>query len=141
MNKENFEGRLVILTRHLERWYKELNSEFNVPITNRLAKVVRVFDWDSSEGKLILSERKKTGKWDNLDPKAFRFVLKIYYPELRIGRTSKVMIEEVVPQYYPGTEAPMFILMPDWMLKDLLQKEKLAFKVEKKAVRSQKRKS
>lgn len=140
MDIENFQSRLVILTKHLEKWYKELNSQFNVPITNRLAKVVKVFDWDSDEGKLILRERKKTGKWDNLDPESFRFVLKVYYPELRLGHTDEVMIEEVVPQYYPGTEAPMFILVPGWMLKDFSREEKDAFKIEKKAVRTKKRK-
>jgi hypothetical protein len=139
MDEEKLDGRLVILTRHLEKWYKELNSEFNVPITNRLAKIVKVFDWGSSEGKLVLKEREKTGKWEKLNPKDFKFVLKIYYPELRIGKTEKVMIEEIVPQYYPGTEAPMFMLMPDWMLNDLLRGEKSSFKVEKKVVRSQKR--
>lgn len=132
MNTNISEGRLVILTRHLEKWYKELNSEFNVPITNRLAKVVKVFDWESPEGKLVLRERKKTGKWENINPEDFRFVLRVYYPELRIKQTKKVMIEEIVPQYYPGSEAPMFILMPDWMLKDFLREEKPVFQVKEK---------
>lgn len=134
MNIQEMEGRLVILTKNLEQWYRDLNSEFNVPITNRLAKVVKVFDWDTPEGELLLKEREKTGKWDKLDSKEFRYVIRIYYPELRIKRTKKVAIEEVVPLYYPGTKNPMFFPMPPWMLQELVREEKAVFKLTKKAV-------
>jgi hypothetical protein len=134
MDTKKLEGRLVILTRTLEQWYHDLNNEFNIPITNRIAKVVKVFDWDTEEGKLLLEERAKTGKWDKLDPKDFRYVLKIYYPELHIKNTNQVMIEEVVPLYYPGTKNSMFYPVPSWMLQDLVKEEKAVFKVTKKAV-------
>jgi hypothetical protein len=131
-NDKDLAGRLVYLTRYLEKWYKELNPTFNVPITNRLAKVVKVFDWSTEEGKLLLAEREKTGKWKSIDPKLFKFVLKVYYPELIIKKSDKVMIEEVVPRYYPGTEGEMFRLLPEWMLKDLVKEEKNSFTIVKK---------
>lgn len=134
MEKEikKLEGRLVILTRHLESWYKELNSQFNIPIANRLAKIVKILDWDTAEGKVILAEREKNGKWTNLKSEDFRFILKIYYPELKMKDKKGIAIEELVPQFYPGTENLMFFPMPDWMLKDLIKEERNVFKVEKK---------
>ena len=125
-------GRLVYLTRCLENWYKDLNPTFNVPIANRLAKVVKVFDWDTAEGKLLLAEREKTGKWKTLDPKLFKFVLKVYYPDLKHKKSNKIIVEEVVPRFYPGTEQEMFSVLPDWMIIDLNKEEKNIFKVVKK---------
>jgi hypothetical protein len=132
INDKDLAGRLVYLTRYLEKWYKDLNPAFNVPITNRLAKVVKVFDWDTDEGKLLLSEREKTGKWKSLEPKLFKFILKVYYPELILKNSKKVMIEEVVSQYYPGTENKMFCLLPDWMVEDLNKEQKNILTVVKK---------
>lgn len=132
-NLDSMRGKLVILTAHLERWYKELNSNFNVPLQNRLGKLIKVFDWNTPEGKLVLEERKKLeGKWKNLEPKDFRFVVKIYYPELILKDNSQVSIPEVIPQYYPGTKFPMFIMVPEWMVEDMIKEEKDIFKVEKK---------
>jgi hypothetical protein len=131
-NDKDLAGRLVYLTRHLEKWYRDLNPAFNVPIINRLAKIVKVFDWDTEEGKFLLAEREKTGKWKNIDSKLFKFVLKVYYPELILKKSNKVMIEEVVPRYYPGTEGEMFSLLPEWMLKDLIKEEKNSFTLVQK---------
>jgi hypothetical protein len=132
MEDTDLNGKLVYLTIYLEKWYKSRNPIFNVPITNRLAKVIKVFDWDSEEGKILLDAREKTGKWTKLEPKDFKFVLKVYYPELIHKKSSKVTIEEVVPKYYPGTKNEMFKVVPEWMLKDIVKKEKNPFTIVKK---------
>lgn len=132
MSVKNLEGRIIILTRYLEQWYKELNTDFNVPVCNRLAKIIKIFDWDSDEGKLVLSEREKTGKWDNLNSKEFKYVIKVYYPELRMNNKRKIAVTEIVPQYYPKTKNLMFYPMPFWMLKDLNKEEKNIFEVQEK---------
>jgi hypothetical protein len=133
MDKDlELDGKLVYLTRYQEKWFKDLDAKFDVPITNRLAKVVKVFDWETEEGKILLAEREKTGKWARLDPKAFKFVLKVYYPELVFKNSKRVMLEEVTSRYYPGTTHEMFSLIPDWMLKDIVKEEKNTFKVELK---------
>lgn len=121
---KDLDGKMVYLTKHLESWYKELTPTFNVPITNRLAKIIKVFDWYTEEGKLLLEAREKTGKWKNLDAKSFKFVLKVYYPDLTIKRLKKVTIEEVMPMFYPGTQNAMFQVVPDWMLSDIVKAEK-----------------
>jgi hypothetical protein len=132
INDKDLDGKIVYLTKHLESWYKELTPNFNVPITNRLAKIVKVFDWDTEEGKLLLEAREKTGKWNNLDAKSFKFVLKVYYPDLNIKKSKKVTIEEVMPRLYPGTQNAMFQVVPDWMLSDIIKEEKNTFTVVKK---------
>lgn len=122
-------GRLVYLTTHCDVWFREINPKFNVPMANRIAKVVKVFDWETEEGLLLLAEREKTGKWGKLDPKAFKYVLKIYCPELTLKNKTGFATEEMLPRKYPGTDLDMFALLPDWMLKSLQKEEKDVFKV------------
>lgn len=130
---KDLNGRLVYLTKHLDIWLRQMNPKFNVPMANRIAKVIKVFDWDTEEGKLLLREREKTGKWKKLDPKAFKFVLKIYYPDLIKNQKDGITVEEVVPRYFPDTEMLMFNVLPDWMLKSLQKAEKDVLKLEQKS--------
>lgn len=135
MEDKDFLGKLVYLTVHVERWLKELNSNFNVPMANRLAKVVKVFDWETEEGKLLLKAREQTGKWNNTmyNSKEFKFVLKIYYPELIVKNRNKGFFAiEVFPLKYPGTQLNMFELVPKWMLDDMNCEEKDIFKIVEK---------
>jgi len=129
---EKLAGRLVYLTTHSDVWFREINPKFNVPMANRIAKIVKVFDWDTDEGKLLLSEREKTGKWGKLDPKAFKYVLKIYFPELVLRNRKGLTTEEVLPMLYPSTKLTMFELLPLWMLKNLQKEEKDIFKLLRK---------
>jgi hypothetical protein len=131
MGKE-FAGRLVYLTMHADVWFRELNPKFNIPMVNRIAKVVKVFDWETDEGRLLLAEREKTGKWGKLNPKAFKFVLKIYCPELKIKDKVGFATDEILPRMYPGTELTMFELLPPWMLQSLQKEEIDIFKVLRK---------
>lgn len=130
MDKE-LSGRLVYLTVHADVWFRDINPKFNIPMANRIAKIIKIFDWDTDEGKFLLEERAKTGKWNKLDPKAFKFVLKIYCPELKIKDKIGIAPEEVMPRNYPGTELSMFDLLPPWMLKDLQKEEKDIFRLER----------
>lgn len=126
---ENLSGRLVYLTTHCDVWFRELNPKFNIPMANRIAKVVKIFDWETEEGRLLLAEREKTGKWGKLDPKAFKYVLKIYCPELKLKNKNGFATEEMLPRNYPGTKLNMFDPLPVWMLKSLQKEEKDIFKV------------
>lgn len=146
MDDKDWLGKIVYLTVHAEVWFKEIKPNFNIPMVNRLAKVVKIFDWDTEEGVILLEAREKTGKWTNLNSKDFKFVLKIYYPELIFDQNVKIyspellfskeikkgfVAEEVLPLKYPGTELFMFDLLPDWVIKDLTKEEKDIFKVVK----------
>jgi hypothetical protein len=120
-------GRLVYLTTHVDIWLRQVNPKFNVPMANRIAKIHKIFDWANKEGKILLREREKIGKWTELDPKDFKYVLKIYYPELKKGSKAGITLEEIFPRKFPGTELNMFEPLPEWMLKDLQREEKNAF--------------
>ena len=121
MQDLDLQGKLVYLTVHFQNWLQELNINFSVPVIGRLAKVTKVIDWESKEGKLVLSERQKSPKWKNLDPKSFKFIISIYYPELIVKNKKGVIIPEVVPMMNPyNGKGPFFELVPDWMLKDII---------------------
>jgi hypothetical protein len=134
MEDSDFKGRIVFLTVHLDKWLRDINPKFNVPMSNRLAKVVKVFDWSTEEGKLLLDVRKKTGKWEKLNPQDFKFILKVYHPDLKINKNDNqgMMVEEVLPLYFPGTKLRMFDLYPERLLRDINKKEKNSLKVIKK---------
>lgn len=127
MQDNDIAGKLVFLTPHLEVWLRELNSEFNVPLANRLSKIIKVFDWDTPEGQILLKEREKTGKWENLNAKDFKFVVKIYFPDLIFKEKKGITVEEVIPKFFPGSKKPMFTVVPEWMIRDINKEEKNAF--------------
>lgn len=135
MEDKELDGKLVYLTVHFENWLKQVNPVFNIPMSNRLAKVIKVFDWDTEEGQVLLEEREKTGKWKNMNSKDFKFVLKIYYPELVLkGRIRGFAIEELACRYFPGKDLSMFEPLPNAMVKELMKEEKDILKVEKRNV-------
>ncbi len=122
MKDQELFGRLVFLTPHADLFLRESNPGFastNIILANRIARVAKVFDWNSEEGKYLLKEREKTGKWEKLDSKAYKFVLSIFYPDLKKGKTDGVIVEEVMPQHHLKTKEPLFLLLQDWMQKEL----------------------
>lgn len=107
------------MTRYADYWLRRVNPGFDVPMANRIGRVTKVFDWDSDEGRYILSEREKSGKWSKLDPREFKFVLTLYYPELIKDGVHGISVEEVLPRMCPGTKHAIFELVPEWMQKEL----------------------
>ena len=136
MQDKKFDGSIVYLTLFYEKWIREVHPEFNIPMVNRLAKVIKVIDWESEEGKLILKERLKNGKWDKLKSEDYKFVLDIYYPEL-VGSKKSLAIAEMVPRYYPDSKNELFRVLPETMVTRLLKKELNVFKVVKQNVPKQ----
>ena len=132
LSDSELRGRLVFLTRSMDVWLRQVNPKFNIPMANRIAKVIKVFDWDTPEGKFLLREREKTGKWKKLEPKDFKFVLKIYYPDIIKDKKEGITVEEVVPRYYPKSEMAMFDALPLWMLTSLQKEEKDVLKLVEK---------
>ena len=131
MEDKDFIGHIVFLTVHFDKYLKIKNPLFDVPLSNRLAKVIKVFDWDTEEGKLLLSFRDKE-KWKDKDPRDFKFVLKVYMPDLIIKGKTGIAVEEVLPRYYPGTKHTLFDIFPDKLLEDINKKDKEFFSVKKK---------
>jgi hypothetical protein len=105
-------------------------------MVNRLAKVVKVLNWDTEEGKLILQERQKTGKWEKLNSEEYKYILDIYYPEL-VKTRKNISISELVPRYYPESKDELFSILPNSIITGLLKKEQNTFKIVSKNVSKQ----
>jgi len=136
MKDYELSGKLVYLTVHYDRWLREVNSDFNIPMANRMARVIKVFDWETEEGKLLLEARKKTRKWGNFNSEDFKFVLEIYCPELVVsGKKQGFSTEEVAPRKYPGTDLFLFEVVPDWMIKSIRSDEWESFSILPKATK------
>lgn len=131
MDDSALRGQLVFLTPHTDKWLRDVNPKFNIPMVNRLAKVIKVFDWGTEEGKLLLDARKENGKWSHLISEDFKFVLKVYCPDLVLKDKKGVTVDEVMPRCYPGTKLELFTPLPDWVVKDLNKEERDAFKIVK----------
>jgi len=119
MGDKDLLNTLVFLTVHAERWLRDANPKFSIPLSNRIARVAKVFDWDTDEGKILLAAREKTGKWGNLKVRDYKFVLSIYYPELIKDGRHGLIVDEMMPRMYPDTDFELFSPLPDWMLEDL----------------------
>ncbi len=133
MSDSTLENRLVYLTSHFHTWVKARNPDFNIPMVCRLAKVIKIFDWETKEGKELLSERLKNGKWKEQDAKDFKYILEIYYPELIKGEKKGVIAPECVPLLNPTTNGPLFEIVPNGILKQIVSSSS-TFKVTKEKV-------
>lgn len=132
MDDTSLKGQIVFLTVHTDKWLRDVNPKFDIPMVNRMAKVIKVFDWNTEEGKLLLRERKKTGKWGHLISEDFKFVLKVYCPELKIKGKDGITVDEMMPRYYPGTKLELFTPLPEWVIADLNKEERDAFSLVEK---------
>lgn len=119
MNDPTLENKLVYLTSHFHTWVKSRNPDFNIPMVCRLAKVIKIFDWETKEGKELLSERLKNEKWKEQDARDFRYVLEIYYPDLTKGEKKGVIAPECVPLLNPTSKGPLFEVVPNGILKQI----------------------
>jgi hypothetical protein len=136
MEDKEFLGKIVYLTPFLDEWLRKTNPGFNVPMLNRLAKVVKIFDWDTEEGKLLLQIRKKSPKWEEHTSTDFKFVLKVYHPDLRTTKAKRpgLTILEHMPRNLPGTDKPLFALYPSWMIENFLKEEKDVLEVKENTI-------
>lgn len=114
------QNKLVYLTIHFHTWVKDRNPDFNIPMVCRLAKVIKIFDWETKEGKDLLSERLDNSKWKEQDAKDFKYILEIYYPDLSMGDKKGVIAPECVPLVNPLTKGPLFEVIPSGILKQIV---------------------
>lgn len=124
MNDQDLSGRLVYVTPLADALLRESNPGFasqSIVLANRIARVAKVFDWESEEGKILLRERDKTGKWKSKDPRAYKFVISIFYPDLVNGNKKGMIVDEVMPRNHPTLKEPLFELLPDWLQGELVE--------------------
>ena len=121
---ENFKaGEMVVLTAAYERHLMAANPLLRYTMSNRLAKIEEIFDWESPKGKKIKAARLKTNaaKWSKLPLEDCRYVLSIYYPELKGRQGQNGVAERGMPSFSkdPETGEAYFIKVPEWMVKEI----------------------
>ena len=117
-------GDLVFLTPAYEKYVRARNPKLAVSLTNRLAKLEEILDWESPKGQKIKDARIKSGKWVDLPLEDNRYIFSIYYHDIE-GRNGKHgVVERGVPMFSkdPKSGTPFFQKVPDWIYKEILRK-------------------
>jgi len=114
-------GDLLMLTAAYDAFVRARNPRLALVLTNRLAKLEEIIDWESPKGRLIKETRIKSGKWAKLPLEENRYIVSVFYPDVT-GRNGKIGVaERGVPlfRFHPETREPFFIRMPDWVAREL----------------------
>lgn len=110
-------GDLLFLTEAYDVYLKSNHPRLKIKMVNRLAKLEEIIDWASPKGKLIKDLREKSGKWGNLSIEDNKYILSIYYHDLKGKKGEEGSIERGVPMFlcHPKTGADFFTKVPDWI--------------------------
>lgn len=78
-------------------------DEFNINVYGRLARIDKVYDWDTPEGEKILEGRAKHFTWSKLDKEQFKYVVHIFCPDLNDPSSGSrgVLFPEIMAEYHP----------------------------------------
>lgn len=117
-------GDLVFLTTAFENYIREKHPKTGIPLVNRLAKVEEIIDWNSEKGKKIKEVREKSGKWKDLSIEDSKYILSIYYHDLKGRKGQYGVVERGVSMFknHPKTGNSFFEKIPDWIFKLIMEK-------------------
>ena len=124
MDLEVRPGDLLFLTGFYHDYVLEKNPRLNIVLTNRLAKLEEIIDWESEKGKTIKKYRELSGKWKDLPLEKNKYIVSVYHHDL-IGRKGQVgVIDRSLPmfRFHPKTGKPFFEKIPDWIYKEIMKK-------------------
>jgi hypothetical protein len=129
--KDFKEGDVVFITIKGHTWLHETKASFNIPVSGRLAKISKIINWNTKDGKALLKQRIASGKWKESELKSRRFVLDIYYPELTMeGYDPGVKVPEVMSLYTDDDQQPLFDKWNPDLWKDLNNNMSSEFAIE-----------
>lgn len=123
MDEDLKPGDLLFLTRTFEKYFFEKNPKSRLSIVNRLAKLEEILDWSSEKGRIIKKARIASGKWANLPIEENRYILSIYYHDLKGRNNERGVVERGVPmfRYHPQSREPFFEKVPKWIYKEIMK--------------------
>ncbi len=126
-------GDLLFLTPAYERYLRNKHPNLKVKMANRLAKLEDIIDWDSEKGQILKALRIKSGKWKKLPLEENKYIISIYYHDLKGKKGEPGTIERGVPmfRYHPKSKDPFFVKIPGWIY-DEIMKECESFDIELK---------
>lgn len=114
-------GDLVFFTDAYEKYMYDRHPNLRVSLTNRLAKLEDIIDWDSPKGKTIKAQRLKSGKWKDLPLEDNRYIFSVYYHELKGRGGTFGVVERGVCMFSkdPATGEPFFLPVPPWIYREI----------------------
>ncbi len=117
-------GDLLFLTESFHKYISKKFPDSKIILTNRIAKLEEIIDWESVKGKSIKAARLKSGKWKNLPIEENKYIVSIYYHDLTGRKGQKGVAERAVPmfRYHPKSGKPFFVKIPDWIYKEINKK-------------------
>jgi len=124
MSEKLKSGDLLFLTSAFNEYFHKKHKDSKLILTNRLAKLEEIIDWESKKGKLIKAARVKSGKWKKLSIEDNKYIISIFYHDL-VGRNGqKGVCERGVPMFHcdPETEERFFEKVPEWMFREIMKK-------------------
>ena len=134
MDAQEFKpGDLVFLTKDYENYVWKRNPGVKVTLTNRLAKLEKILNWDDDTGKKIKEARLKSGKWKDLPLEDNKYIFSIFFHDLRGRKDQAGVVERGVSMFGkdPTTGASFFMKVPDWIYREI-QKKCETFEVKDK---------
>ena len=116
-------GDLLFLTSAYELYLKNKYPKLKVRVVNRLAKLEDIIDWDTPKGKRIKEARVKSGKWKKLPLEENKYIISVYYHDLKGRKGEEGAIERGVPmfRYHPKSGVPFFQKVPDWIYQEIMK--------------------
>ena len=124
MDNEPESGDLLLLTGAFNAYFHKKHRDSKIVLTNRLAKLEEIIDWDSEKGKKIKAARIMSGKWKNLPLEDNKYIISIYYHDLTGRGGQKGVVERGVAMFrgHPETGTLFFEKIPDWLYKEIMKK-------------------
>jgi hypothetical protein len=103
MSMEFKEGDLVFLTRAADVWLGDRRTDaIALILGGRIARILKIIDWESPEGKAVQEKRKEFPKWLEIpNPQDYRYRLEIFLPEIPKSKSEfGLILEDWVPEKY-----------------------------------------
>jgi len=117
-------GDLLIMTQAYDEYVHQKNPQLKLVLTNRLAKLEDIIDWDTERGRLIKEAREKSGKWKDLPIEENKYLVSIFYPDITGRKGEQGVAERSIPLFrkHPKNGVPFFTKVPEWLYKELFRK-------------------
>lgn len=124
MDNEFKPGDLLLLTGAFNAYFHKKHKNSKIVLTNRLAKLEEIIDWDSEKGRMIKAARIKSGKWKNLPLEENKYIISIFYHDLSGRDGQRGVVERGVAMFqgHPETGTPFFDKIPNWLYKEIMKK-------------------
>jgi hypothetical protein len=125
--KDFKEGDIVFITMAGQDWMNRNVTGSGIPVSGRLGVIHEKISWKSKKGRELLKKRIDSKEWDPQEAEDRKFVLRIYFPELKVDEREGMVSIENLPLYHNSVEdkkVPLFLPYYDSMIVDMFSKNR-----------------